>query len=94
MVSTIDLASGWKRILKIRIKLPLSLRLAFIVFHVMPFGLCNAPITLQRLIETVLKGLQWSTCLVYLDDIIVFSSSVEEHLIRLKLYYRDCVMQG
>ena len=37
----------------------------------MPFGLCNAPATLQRLMDLVLAGVQWSRCLVYLDDIIV-----------------------
>ena len=40
-------------------------------FNVMPFGLCNAPATFQRLMDMVLAGIQWSSCLVYLDDIIV-----------------------
>ena len=53
-------------------------------FRVMPFGLCNAPSTFQRLMELVLRGLQWETCLVYLDDIIIFSHTIEEHLQRLK----------
>ena len=44
-------------------------------FQVMPFGLCNAPATFERLMETVLKGLSGSTCLVYLDDIIVVGKS-------------------
>ena len=46
----------------------------------MPFGLCNVLATFQWLMERVLAGLQWSSCLVYLDDIIVYSRSVEEHL--------------
>ncbi|KAL5477205.1 hypothetical protein EMCRGX_G023961 [Ephydatia muelleri] len=50
----------------------------FYQFLVMPFGLCNVPATFQWLMERVLAGLQWS--LVYLDDIIVYSRSVEEHL--------------
>ena len=34
--------------------------------------------------ELVLRGLHWSTCLVYLDDIIVYSSTIEEHFTRLR----------
>eukprot|EP00731_Ephydatia_muelleri_P007381 Em0003g1629a len=40
-------------------------------FKVMPFGLCNAPVTFQRLIDRVLKYLKWTECLVYLDDIVI-----------------------
>ncbi|KRY55005.1 Retrovirus-related Pol polyprotein from transposon 17.6 [Trichinella britovi] len=53
-------------------------------FRVMPFGLCNAPETFQRLMETALRGLTWKTCLVYLNDIIVFRMTEEEHLGRLE----------
>ena len=49
----------------------------------MPFGLCNALSTFQRLMEWVLSGLHWSTCLVYIDDIIVFSRTVQEHFLNL-----------
>lgn len=54
-------------------------------FKVMPFGLCTAPATFQRVMDTVLAGLKWQTCLVYLDDVIVFAPSFEEHLSRLKV---------
>ena len=52
-------------------------------FNQVPFGLCNAPATFSRLMDCVLSGLHWETCLFYLDDIIVFSSTWEEHLTRL-----------
>ncbi|MEM7281681.1 MAG: reverse transcriptase family protein [Pseudomonadota bacterium] len=49
-------------------------------FNKLPFGLCNAPATFQRLMEIVLAGLNWLTCAVYMDDILVFSVSFEDHL--------------
>ena len=51
---------------------------------VMPFGLCNAPGTFQRLMEHVLVGLHWTSCLVYLDDIIIFSQTISDHLQKLR----------
>ena len=53
-------------------------------FSRLPFGLCNAPATFQRLMDTVLMGLNFEICLVYLDDIIVFSHSLKSHLDRLR----------
>jgi hypothetical protein len=50
----------------------------------MPFGLKCAPETFCRLMSKVLAGLNYVDCLVYLDDIIVFSSSLEEHLERIE----------
>ena len=49
-------------------------------FRVMPFGLCNALATFQRLMDLVLACLQWSECLVYLDDVIVLGRTFNEHL--------------
>ena len=53
-------------------------------FNQVPFGFCNAPATLSRLMHRVLAGLHWETCLFYLDDIIVFAATWEEHLARLR----------
>lgn len=53
------------------------------VFKDMHFGLCNAPATFERMIDRVLKGVKWTTCLSYLDDVIIFSSSFSSHLQRL-----------
>ncbi|UYV70481.1 K02A2.6-like, partial [Cordylochernes scorpioides] len=57
-------------------------------FKVMPFGLCNAPATFERMMDTLLRGLKWSMCLCYLDDIIVFSPTFDEHVRRLELVLR------
>ena len=53
----------------------------------MSFGLTNAPSTFKRLVSTVLLGLKWKTCLIYIDDIIIFSSSFDEHLHSLRLVF-------
>jgi len=50
----------------------------------MPFGLICAPSVFQRLMDLVLCGLTYETCLVYLDDIIVFSRDFDTHLSRLR----------
>ena len=46
----------------------------------MPFGLCSAPATFERLMETVLAGLNWQICLIYLDDIIVIGRTFEDKI--------------
>lgn len=53
-------------------------------FKVMPMGLTNAPATCQRLMEMVLRGLPWKTCLVYLDDVLIYSRTFGEHLQHLE----------
>jgi len=53
-------------------------------FRRLPFGLCNAGSTFQRVMDLALNCLNFYMCLVYLDDIIVYSKSVEEHLCRFR----------
>lgn len=52
-------------------------------FKVMPFGLCNASATFERMMDSLLHRFKWSTCLCYWDDIIVFSAMFDTHLDRL-----------
>lgn len=52
-------------------------------FNVMPFGLTNAPATFQRMMDLVLAGVKWQSCLVYLDDIIIFSKDFDTHMTHL-----------
>ena len=53
-------------------------------FRVMLFGLCNVPATFERLMDRVLCGMRWSRCLVNLDDVISFGTSISEALARLE----------
>ena len=51
----------------------------------MPQGMCNSAATFQRLMNLVLAGLNYEICLVYIDDIIIFSKDLNEHLDRLEV---------
>ena len=50
----------------------------------MPFGLNNAASTFQRTMELALQELQWVTCLIYIDDVIVFGKDFDQHMQRLE----------
>ncbi|CAC5364646.1 unnamed protein product [Mytilus coruscus] len=54
----------------------------------MPFGLCNAGATFQRINETVMRGLHWHVLVLYLDDIIEFSETFDEHLVNLQKVFQ------
>jgi hypothetical protein len=53
-------------------------------WKVMPFGLCNAPSSWQRLMDLLMAGLNWHGVLIYLDDVLVFGKDFEEHYSRLR----------
>ena len=59
----------------------------FYEFNRMPFGLCTSPASFQRLMERCMGELNIRDCLLYLDDVIIFSSTFEEHLERLKTVF-------
>lgn len=85
--TTLDLAKGFHQILvdeKDRRKTAFSTPLGHFEYVRMPFGLKNAPATFQRLMNSILRDYINKICVVYLDDILIFSASLEEHLTNLK----------
>ena len=58
----------------------------------MPFGLCNTPPTFQRLMQNCLGELNFTYCLIYLDDVIVFSNTPDEHLQRMRVVF-NCLRE-
>jgi len=53
-------------------------------FNVMPFGLCNAPATFQRLMNQIYQGIAYKYVIVYLDDTNVFSRTFKDHIQHLR----------
>lgn len=80
--STLDLTSGFHQIPMEEVdteKTAFSTPYGHFEYTRMPFGLKNAPACFQRLMNTVLAGLQGIKCFVYLDDIVVYGQNLEEH---------------
>lgn len=89
--TTLDLASGFYQVEMNPEDIP---KTAFNVEHGhyeylrMPMGLKNSPSTFQRVMDNVLRDLQNVVCLVYLDDIIVFGVSLQEHMVNLEKVFK------
>jgi hypothetical protein len=85
--TTLDLASGYWQV---QMDSGSKEKTAFVThsglfeFCVMPFGLCNASSTFQRLMEIVLAGLARECCMVYIDDVLVMGHEFEDHLSNLR----------
>ena len=95
--STIDLSKGFWQIDMAeddKQKTAFATHRGLFQFRVMPFGLRNAPATFQRLMDTTLSGLTWLFCMVYLDDIIVWSRSFDEHVVHLRAVFRRLAEAG
>ncbi|POM79611.1 LOW QUALITY PROTEIN: Gag-pol fusion protein [Phytophthora palmivora] len=84
LFTTLDLRAGYWQINEAkndRNKTAFTTKRGLYRFKRMPFGLTNAPATFQRLMN---GGLNWTTCLVYLDDIVVFTQgNIERHVLQL-----------
>ena len=57
-------------------------------YNQMAFGLCNAPATFQHLMEQILYDLNNKICAIYLDDILIWSTTLDEHLKRLDAVFK------
>ena len=89
--SSIDLMAGYWQIElteQSREKTAFVTHAGLFEFNVMAFGLCNAPSCFQRLMECVLRGLNWKIALIYLDDVLVYSRTFEDHLQHLRLVFQ------
>lgn len=81
--STLDLASGYWQVEvdeRDREKTAFATPMGLYEFERMPFGLCNAPATFQRLMQRCLGEFLNESLLIYLDDVVVYSSSFDQHL--------------
>ena len=89
--SSLDLSQGYHQIPmhdNDKCKTAFTTRTGQYEYNVMPFGLSGAPATFQRLMHSVLKGDLWEKCVVYLDDVLVFGSTLSEHNERLASIFK------
>ena len=96
--TSLDLKSGYWQVEMEEESKPLTAftlgPLSFFECERMPFGLTNAPATFQRLMESCLGDLHLNWCIIYLDDIIVFSETPQEHIKRLHGIFQKLASAG
>ena len=96
--TSLDLKSGYWQVELDDDSIPLKAftvgPLGFYEYVRMPFGLTNAPATFQKLMESCLGKLHLNWCIIYLDDVIIFSENPEEHLTRLEGMFKKLRMAG
>ena len=95
--TTLDLSAGYWQVElheDSQAKTAFTTHCGLFEFTRMPFGLCNALATFQRLMQVVLSGLEWDCCFVYIDDILVASKTFEEHLHHLQLVFERLQKAG
>ena len=89
--SKIDMRDGYHQIPMApcdRVKTSFTCRYGTFEFTVMPFGLSTAPATFQRMMNTIFFDLLDHGVLVYLDDVLIYSKTVEEHIVLLNKVFK------
>ena len=96
--TSLDLKSGYWQVELDEESIPLTAftvgPLGFYECVRMPFGLTNAPATFQRLMESCLGELHLDWCIIYLDDIIIFSKNPDDHITRLEGVFEKLAKAG
>ena len=95
--STLDLASGYWQVEMDpadREKTAFTTPFGLYEFERMPFGLCNAPATFQRLMQRCLGNLVNDSLLIYLDDVVVFSLDYDSHVRHLEEVFQRLHQHG
>ena len=96
--TSLDLKSGYWQVKLDEDSIPLTAftvgPLGFYECVRIPFGLTNAPATFQRLMELCLGELHLDWCIIYLDDIIIFSKNPDDHITRLKGVFEKLAKAG
>lgn len=94
--SSMDLISGYWQVAlhkEDKEKTTFSVGSGLYKFNVMPFGLTNVLASFQWNMEALLGGLTWSCCLIYIDNIIIYSQTFKEHLTHLQAIFNH-LQQG
>ena len=96
--SSLDLKSGYWQVEKEEDSKVLTAftvePLGFYECDHMSFGLTNAPATFQQLMQSHLDNLHLHYCIIYLDDVTVFSKTLEEHIVRLRAVFKKLKQAG
>ena len=95
--STIDLASAYNQVEvhpADRHKTAFTTPMGLYEYVRMPYGLSNAPVTFQRVMQIVFRDDVLQKLIVYLDDIITFSKDIDEHVARLKMVFEKLRQLG
>ena len=90
-ITTLDFTSGYWQIPireKDKHKTAYSTSSGRWEYNVLPMGLTNAPAAFQRIMETVMAGLTWNCCIVYIDDVVIYSKTFAEHLVHLEKVFQ------